>query len=118
MRLIDLDPVFLQSVDEHKKQLVSHIAVADGVQFVCPKCLFAKGMWRPGVHSIVCWRPRVPAHISPGPGRWELHGTGFADLSLVAPSPSVSLLSGCKAHFHVRKGQVKNCEPVSWERSP
>ena len=58
---------------------------ANGICFVCPKCWIANGRQRPGVHSIHCWAPGVPLDVGlVGPGRWELHGTNFEDLTLVA----------------------------------
>lgn len=77
------------------------------MQFLCPKCFEGSGRTSRGVHSIVCWRPRVPAGVSPAPGRWELEGTGFEDLSLVARMSSVHLQGGCNAHFHVERGAIR-----------
>lgn len=37
---------------------------------------------------------RAPPDVDPKPGRWEFHGTGYADLSLVAGSSSILLTSG------------------------
>lgn len=82
------------------------IDTADGVCFLCPKC-FEKNGGPVGTHSIICWRPRVPAEYRPGPGRWEFEGTGIDDLTLVAGSSSVKLEVGCQAHFHIVKGEVK-----------
>ncbi len=81
---------------------------ADGVMFLCPKCLAAQpdGI---GVHSCICWCPRVPPHVAPKPGRWEFVGTGFDDLSLVAGSSSVALQGGCAAHFFVEHGSIRMC---------
>ncbi len=38
-----------------------------------------------------------------------MHGTGIADLTLVAGSSSVALQGGCKAHFFVRDGAIVDC---------
>jgi len=86
---------------------VDTLEEADGISFLCPKCFSDVGS-PIGVHSVICWRPRVPAHATPGPGRWEFVGTSLADLSLVAGSSSVLLSSdgGCKAHFHVTNGAI------------
>lgn len=107
MRLADLEPEFLKRVTEDRSTLDVTIAEADGIVFVCPKCFAANGNQRPGVHSIICWRPRVPADVTPGPGRWEFIGTCLDDLSLVAGSSSVLLMGGCNAHFFVRNGAIE-----------
>lgn len=109
MKLLDLEPQFLKRTDDTSWRRVDSLAEADGVLFVCPKCLEERGS-RPGVHSIICWDPSVPQTTSPKPGRWNLVGTGLADLSLVAGSSSVLLTSpdGCGAHFFVRDGEIVN----------
>jgi hypothetical protein len=58
---------------------------------------------------VLCWRPRVPQTWPPVPGRWEMLGTGLADLTLVASSSSVLLTEGCRAHFYVQGGQIVMC---------
>lgn len=84
---------------------VDALAEADGVLFLCPKCFEANG-GEVGTHSVICWRPRVPPDVCPRPGRWEFHGTGLGDLTLVAGSSSVLLQAGCAAHFCVRAGAI------------
>lgn len=79
---------------------------ADGICFLCPVC-FEKNKGPIGTHAIICWRPRVPAEMSPSPGRWEFQGTSIDDLTLVAGSSSIKLESGCQAHFFVTKGEIK-----------
>ena len=93
---------------EHEWYLPCSFEEADGIQFLCPKCLAAQpdGV---GVHSCICWRPRVPIDVPPKPGRWEFTGTGLGDLSLVAGSSSVQLTGGCNAHFFVECGTVRMC---------
>ena len=102
----DLKPRFVKRDDDTHFHNVDTIGGADGVIFVCPKCLIANNMKRPGVHSILCWAPSVPQTTSPTPGRWNLVGSGFDDLSLVAGNSSVLLTSGCLAHFFVQNGQI------------
>lgn len=82
----------------------------DGIAFLCPLCYERNG-GPVGTHQVLCWRPRVPAGIEPGPGRWELTGTGLSDLTLVAGSSSVLLggLGGCGANFFIRAGRVVPC---------
>src|SRR5690349_17736877 len=85
---------------------VSEIDQADGIELLCPKCFKANG-GSIGTHQIICWRPRVPANIAPKPGRWEFHGVGLGDLTLVAGSSSVLLTGpGCQAHFFIRNGEI------------
>lgn len=77
---------------------------AHGVSFLCPKCYRANGGAR-GVHSVLCWfRGRVPDDVTPGPGRWDVAGTGLHDLTL---SPSIQLAGGgCDWHGFVRGGAI------------
>lgn len=109
MKLLDLEPQFLRR--EHDKLFtnVDALADADGIMFVCPVCLAAKGK-REGVHSILCWEPNVPQTTSPTPGRWEMQGTGYHDLTLVVGSSSIHLTGpGCGAHFFIRNGEIVLC---------
>lgn len=133
MKLLDLEPKFLRwerrretvtvandpanfpiggSREEERDQLyyivVDTLAEAWGVEFLCPKC-FEENKGPVGTHMVICWSPVVPLDISPGPGRWELKGTGLHDLSLVAGSSSVKLEGGCNAHFMVENGETRNC---------
>ena len=107
MRLLDLDPKFLKLGPEPNSWQREGVllADADGIAFLCPKCFAAKG-GPVGTHSIICWRPRVPIGLGPGPGRWEFEGSSFADLSLKAGSSSIALTGGCAAHFFVTAGEI------------
>ncbi len=87
---------------------VEAIGDADGIIFLCPKCFAANG-GSLGTHSVVCWSPRVPPDADPKPGRWNLVGTSYADLSLRAGSSSVLLTGGCNAHFYVERGDIRMC---------
>lgn len=107
MRLIDLDPAFLKREDSSHWLEVKTLAEADGIKFLCPKC-FATNNGPIGTHAIICWSPSVPQDTRPTPGRWQLVGTGFDDLSLVARSSSVQLNGGCNWHGFVEKGAVRN----------
>lgn len=107
MKLTELEPEFLAWKDDAHFQCVDSLTEADGISFVCPTCFKANGHQRPGVHSIICWEPNVPQTTSPKPGRWEMQGTGYHDLTLVAGSSSVHLTGpGCGAHFYIRDGEV------------
>lgn len=123
MRLLDLEPHFIRreirpcdgtrdcitvsSHTEHEWHVyVDAIADADGIMFHCPKCFQSNG-GDIGTHMVLCWRPRVPADVSPKPGRWEFEGTGLDDLTLVAGSSSVLLIGGCAAHFLIRSGAIQ-----------
>lgn len=106
MRVLDLDPSFLKiaSEDYRTYQKVNTIAEADGIVFLCPKCV-QDG--RPGAHSVICWRPNVPQKEGlVGPGRWQFEGNDLVDLSLVASSSSVLVGPPCSAHFWIRGGEV------------
>jgi hypothetical protein len=109
MRLTELEPQFLKFDQQQPDTfaMVESIDGADGVSFLCPVC-FAKNNGPVGTHSIICWTPKVPQTVYPTPGRWNLQGHGYDDLSLVAGSSSV-LLQGapCKAHFFVTNGEVR-----------
>ncbi|MCA0447651.1 MAG: hypothetical protein LCH54_15625 [Bacteroidetes bacterium] len=114
MRLITLSPQFLKldilpgenpaAANHH--HVVSDINNADGIWFLCPKCYMDGGMTGKGVHSIICWTPKVSTEVNPKPGRWNLVGTNFRDISLVAGSSSILLNGGCNAHFWIRDGEI------------
>jgi len=107
LRLVDLEAEFLKVIDEKHFKRVDTLAEADGVKFLCPVCFAANG-GNVGTHGITCWSPTVPQTITPVPGRWEMHGTGLEDLTLVAGSSSVHLTGpGCGAHFHIRNGNIE-----------
>jgi hypothetical protein len=107
MKLIELEPEFLKLIDERSFCRIDAIAEADGVMFLCPMCFKANG-GPVGTHRVICWSPRVPISMEPRPGRWELRGNGFQDLTLTAGSSSVALGSGCRAHFFVTNGEIVN----------
>ena len=110
MRLTDLEPKFLKRIDDHHFRFVGTLAEADGVEFLCPKCMAENGMKRPGVHAVICWSPSVPQTTHPTPGRWQMLGTGLHDLTLRAGSSSVLLQGdGCKAHFFIENGNIRMC---------
>lgn len=111
MRLTDLEPRFCKVVDEKSWNEDDSFTVdeADGIRFLCPRCWETNG-GSVGTHSVICWRPRVGPDRSPKPGRWDMVGTSYADLSLVAGSSSVHLTGpGCGAHFHVTAGDITWC---------
>lgn len=105
MKLTELEPQFLKrQTDSDGREVHRHvdsINEADGIIFLCPKCVTERGG-----HHIICWRPQVPAHVNPRPGRWEFTGTGYSDLSLVAGSSSILLNGGCRWHGFIRLGDV------------
>lgn len=107
MRLTDLEPWWLKRVDDTHFRIVDSKAEADGVDFLCPKCFAANG-GRVGTHRVTCWNPSVPQTTSPTPGRWDLQGTGFNDLTLVAGSSSVLLIGGCAWHGFITNGEIVN----------
>jgi hypothetical protein len=105
MKLTDLEPTFLKIVDDKTEQMTDNIQGADGLLFLCPKC-FTDNKGTVGTHYIKCWQPHVPASNPPGPGRWSFIGTNYSDLTLQASSSSISLSTGCKAHFFIRNGEI------------
>ena len=109
MWLTDLDPQFYGRPIGNVWPRVPYIADAVGVQFLCPLCYVENG-GPVGTHAVMCWSPDVPLTVKPGPGRWEIHGTGFVDLTLRNPARSDSIAltdeGGCKAHFFVRDGRI------------
>lgn len=108
MRLTELSPQFLKWETDALFSHVDAIGDADGIIFVCPLCLKNNEGHRPGVHSVLCWEPNVPQTTPPTPGRWEMQGTGYDDLTLVAGSSSVLLTGpGCGAHFFIRNGEIQ-----------
>lgn len=108
MRLTELQPEFLKLETDRSSRTGVPIDEADGIIFLCPVC-FINNNGKVGTHYIICWRPRVPQSILPGPGRWDFEGTGFTDLTLKAGSSSVLLRGACKAHFFVRDGSIIMC---------
>jgi hypothetical protein len=108
VNLRDLNARFLKRDDSHHFHFVETLNEANGVEFLCPKCFKANG-GASGTHLVICWSPSVPQDTSPTPGRWEMHGSGIGDLTLVAGSSSVLLKGGCCAHFFVRGGEIIDC---------
>lgn len=109
MNLQQLEPRFLKiTVPSKEHRFVDDIAEADGIRFLCPKC-YQANIGPVGTHGVICWAPHVPQTELPTPGRWNLVGSGYADLSLVAGSSSVLLRGGCNAHFFVEHGQIRMC---------
>ncbi len=136
MRLVELEPEFIRRVvvpntptrvianyeawqagreeqrietvlrDQVQHHVVATLAEAEGIFFLCPVCFKANG-GPVGTHGIICWTPKVPPDAQPGPGRWELVGSSFEDLSLRAGSSSIKLTGGCEAHFHVTNGNIE-----------
>lgn len=110
MRLTELEPQFLRRIDDLHFEAKDALSEADGITFVCPKCMLENDMKRPGCHSIICWAPTVPQTTSPTPGRWEMLGGSYDDLTLRAGSSSILLTGpGCGAHFFIESGNVRMC---------
>lgn len=111
MRLIDLEPKFLRHEQRESEVLVTvaTLAEAQSIEFLCPYC-FQKNGGNVGTHGVlVTFRDRGVAdahgsHNTAGaPSRWEVSGTGFADLTL---NPSVNLQPGCEWHGWVKNGDA------------
>jgi hypothetical protein len=109
MKLTELEPKFLKWEDDTHFRMIDEIAGADGLEFLCPAC-FKANNGAVGTHGTICWTPKVPQTTSPTPGRWNIQGTGYHNVTLVAGSSSVSLpTASCKAHFFVRSGEIVMC---------
>ena len=106
MKLKELNPHFLKFHSESSYAQIDDIKQADGLLFLCPVC-FEKNKGSVGTHSIICWQPHIPLDVSPKPGRWSFHGTGYDDLELKAGSSSILLNGGCNAHFFIRNGEIQ-----------
>ncbi len=119
MKLTDLDATFLRIIPTGFLRTES-IEGVDGVMFLCPLC-FDRNRGAVGTHSVICWQPHVPQDVFPKPGRWNLIGTGLADLSLRNGSSSIQLPDNsrvdipgderlyrdpCGAHFFVTNGET------------
>lgn len=108
LSLAQLEPQLLRLVPGGERQgseVVDHLAQAQGVWFLCPKCFQVNG-GKVGTHMVMCWfRDRgVPDAVTPGPARWAVSGTSLADLTL---SPSIQLLGGCNWHGFVQNGAIQ-----------
>lgn len=114
MRLAELEPQFVCATDVGYRY-ADTLTEAQGVWFLCPVC------WRQnsgsiGTHGVLVWfRDRgVADDQAPGPGRWNVSGTGYQDLTL---APSIDIGRGkdgtptkCQNepgwHGHVANGEV------------
>jgi hypothetical protein len=119
LKLTDLDAQFLRyehRADGHTyHHHVDTLAEAHGVMFLCPLCFKANG-GPIGTHSVLCWSRSAgtPELAQPGPGRWQMVGTGLHDLTLngdMAGTPgqgarSVQLTGGCGWHGFVTNGEA------------
>lgn len=86
---------------------VDTLAEAQGITFLCPKC-FEANKGSVGTHGITCWfRGRgVPDEATPGPGRWDVSGNNYADLTL---RPSILLPGeGCGWHGYITVGDISS----------
>lgn len=106
IKLTELYPQFLKRIDDNSFRQVDVIDDADGILFKCPLCFENNNRSIVGVHSIICWQPHVPQTTTPIPGRWNLLGTGYDDLTLQAGSSSILLTSGCQWHGFINNGVV------------
>lgn len=115
MKLTDLEPQFMHwdpanwpdKEGTRSIQQVDTLGEANGLIFICPKCLAANNLQRIGVHSVECWNPDVPlGNGLPGPGRWSFKGSNYSDLSLEGVKGNSVKLEGCGAHFFITNGEI------------
>jgi hypothetical protein len=99
MKLTDLEPQFLKRSKPTEYDLTNDIHEADALQMRCPACHWAWGRTGHGhVHTLTLWLPEPPL--------WCFEGTGYKDLSLMAGRVAVTMTTGCRAEFWVKKGKV------------
>lgn len=109
MKLTDLRARFVRCDEPGHLHQVETLAEANGVMFLCPKCLTPGGV---GTHMMICWSKErgAPEEATPAPGRWRLDGNSLADLTLNAEPPStarsVQIVGGCSWHGFVTGGEV------------
>jgi hypothetical protein len=110
MRLSELEPEFLKVIDDRTWQSKGVLlSEADGIFFLCPLC-FKNNNGAIGTHGIICWQQHIPqSENKTGPGRWNLVGTNFDDLTFIGATSNSVLLTGpgCGAHFTVNKGEIE-----------
>lgn len=110
MRLTDLEPEFYKIIEPGKLWgRVDTLAEAQGIQFLCPKC-FAENGGPVGTHVVACWFTNrgVSADEHPKPGRWNVSGTGFHDLSFTPPGAhSIQITGGCNWHGFLENGEIR-----------
>lgn len=93
VRLLDLDPKWVHEYNVLKPswRRADHLCpqTAQGILFLCPQCFHNRG-GPVGTHSVLLWFADrgVPLDVLPGPGRWNVSGSSFEDLTL---TPSVNL---------------------------
>ncbi len=105
-----LQPRFLKITGPKEQLRVDGVSEAQGVVFLCPRC-FKINDGPVGTHSVICLfvGRGVPDAQFPRPGRWEVLGTGLADLTL---RPSILLQDetpkGRVEHWHgfITAGEV------------
>lgn len=105
MKLTDLSPEWIKHTEPDHQRHVESMAEANGIWFLCPLCMDRRNRGeKVHVHGVLCWTHQVQAGIDPGPGRWEMKGTGFDDVTL---SPSVHLTGpGCGWHGWITNGEA------------
>lgn len=102
MRLVDLEPEFLRHDD--RTLVTASFADAHSIWFECPVCRSGRGH-----HVLVSFAGRgLPDGMGSQnregkPSRWEVSGTGFADLTL---KPSIDCTPSCPWHGFVTAGEV------------
>lgn len=114
MKLKTLEATFLKYTPEEGRDIfamVDTLAEADGIKFLCPKCL-SQNNGTVGTHMVICWfAGKVPDSLHPNPGRWTPQGTCIEDITFVPGNPpkSVSVLligKGCGWHGFVKNGEA------------
>ena len=98
MKLTDLHPKFLKVITPAEFEVTDDIHEAAGLQLDCPACHWAgRRIHDPNahVHPVILLRPTPPL--------WDLTGKGYDDLTLAAGRYPVTLWSGCRATFEIKR---------------
>lgn len=103
MRLVDLDPAFLAFTDRPGVlRCHSDYLRAQGVYFLCPKCLKENSNDDSPPHSFTLLFPSAPSAAKPE-GRWTPTGTEIDDLNLLE-----AVEGKCGFKGFVLKGRIES----------
>jgi len=105
VKLIDLRPEFIRSMNDYSWICISDTIISDrvsGIKFKCPKCFLELGDLDK-THYIFLWRPNAPQGLTHKFGRFEFSNKWIQTLTLSAP---IYLSSRCRASFVLENGEI------------
>lgn len=103
MKLADLKPQFMRTVDYYTVHSVDTLEEAQGIAFDCPSCGAVPGAPKRGHRMLIWFAGRgTPDEWEPKP-RWAVSGTGYSDLSI---SPSINGGATCW-HGFITDGEIR-----------